>query len=203
MSAWVLVPSGKQKNTGRVSRVSNYLSPQGLVCFCSCCVEHKCHRYSLDLSFTCVKPDYHREDDRLGISHCVTHYCSVETAHVHTVRRARKGERSGARWGRRSRRVVREQGERSRRTERRQTDHSKVENVSSRNKETKGELSWSRRESRQTLEGRQRAWLCCYSLGATWCLLSSRKSKAVTKSVLLLPVFGCYNGCFISHLLCP
>lgn len=39
---------------------------------CSCCVEHKCHRYCLDLiPGTCVvKPDYQREDDGLGISQC-------------------------------------------------------------------------------------------------------------------------------------
>lgn len=51
---------------------------QKILClFCSCCVEHKCHRYSLDLiPSTCVvKPDYHREDDGLGISHSVTHRC--------------------------------------------------------------------------------------------------------------------------------
>lgn len=59
---------------------------------CSCCVEHKCHRYRLDLIHsTCVvKPDYHREDDGLGISHSVTHRCSLETAHVHRIRSARK-----------------------------------------------------------------------------------------------------------------
>ena len=53
-------------------------------------MEHKCHRYSLDLILgTCVvKPDYHREG--LGISHSVTHRRSFETAHVHRIRRARK-----------------------------------------------------------------------------------------------------------------
>ena len=62
----------------------------------SCCVEHKCHRYSVDwiLSTCVVKPDYHRENDGLGISHSVTHRCSLETAHVQRIRRARKKGRT-------------------------------------------------------------------------------------------------------------
>lgn len=66
----------------------------------SCFVEHKCHRLSPDLiSSTCVvKPDYHsRASDGLGISHSVTHRCSSDTAHVHTIRteRERENERGG------------------------------------------------------------------------------------------------------------
>ena len=54
--------------------------------------------HSLDLIFgTCVvKPDNHREREKngeLGISHSVTHCCSLETAHVHRIRRARKKKR--------------------------------------------------------------------------------------------------------------
>lgn len=49
---------------------------------------------------TCVvKPDYHREDDGLGISHSVTHRCSFEKAHVHRIRRARKKGRMKHRGG--------------------------------------------------------------------------------------------------------
>lgn len=68
---------------------------------CSCCVEHKCHRYRLDLIHsTCVvKPDYHREDDGLGISHSVTHRCSLETAHVHRIRSAEKERENETEWG--------------------------------------------------------------------------------------------------------
>lgn len=48
---------------------------------------------------TCVvKPDGHREDDRLGISHSVTHRCSSAMAHVQGLRRARKGGRGEGGW---------------------------------------------------------------------------------------------------------
>lgn len=98
-------------------QASNYFSLDVFIEFFlySCCVEHKCHRYSLDLIFTCVKPDYDKEDDRLGISHSVTHCCSLETAHVHRIRRARrKGRTKHGGRGRlrlRNRKLVREQEE--------------------------------------------------------------------------------------------
>lgn len=89
----------------------------------SCCVEHKCHRYCLDLILgTCVvKPDYHRENDGLGISHSVTHRCSFEKAHVHRIRRARKkGRTEQGGWGGGGwddiQEVLSERGERSRDT---------------------------------------------------------------------------------------
>lgn len=48
-----------------------------------------------------MKPDYRREKDGLGISHSVTHRCSLDTAHVHRIRRARqKGRMKLGGWGR-------------------------------------------------------------------------------------------------------
>lgn len=47
---------------------------------------------------TCVvKPDYCRGNDWLGISHCVTHRCSSQKAHVHRIKRERKKERTRGR----------------------------------------------------------------------------------------------------------
>lgn len=66
----------------------------------SCCVEHKCHRYTDLILGTCVvKLDCHREVNGLGISHSVTHRCSLEAAHVHRIRRARKKGRTKQRGG--------------------------------------------------------------------------------------------------------
>lgn len=51
-------------------------------------------------SSTCVmKPDYQWEDGGLGISHSVTHRCSLETARVRRSRRARKKGRTKQRGG--------------------------------------------------------------------------------------------------------
>lgn len=45
---------------------------------------------------TCVvKPDYCKANDGLGISHSVTHCCSSQKAHVHSIRRERKKPKRG------------------------------------------------------------------------------------------------------------
>lgn len=63
-----------------------------------------------------MKPDYHREDDGLGISHSVTHRCSLETAHVQQNQESkteRKGERNREGGWDKEQEVVSERGERS------------------------------------------------------------------------------------------
>lgn len=66
---------------------------------CSCCVEHKCRTVDLIPSTCVVEPDRHREAGGLGISHSMTHRCSLEAAHVHRGRRARKKGRTKQRGG--------------------------------------------------------------------------------------------------------
>lgn len=80
-----------------------------------------------------MKPDYHKEKDGLGISHSVTHCCSVDTAHVHKIRRAReKGrtKRSEGGMGQRAGSSLKEKKRRKSTMDRKNTeDENKVERV--------------------------------------------------------------------------
>lgn len=88
-----------------------------------------------------MKPDYHREKDGLGISHSVTHCCSLDTAHVHKIRRAREKGRTkrseGGGWDK-EQEVVRKRrrGEKVQWTERIQKMKIKWKGLYRRTKET-------------------------------------------------------------------
>lgn len=75
---------------------------------CSCCVEHKCHRYWFYPWHLRCETRLLQANDGLGISHSVTHCRSSQKAHVHGTgterKKKKKTKREDERRGERKRR---------------------------------------------------------------------------------------------------